>query len=257
MESPRNAKASLKTLTLAVIPCRIGSTRLARKPLLRDTGKFLFQHVYERCLEARTLDHVVVATDSDEIEAAARSFGAEVTMTSKDHPSGSDRVLEVARAFEFADVIVNVQGDEPEISPHALERLVDAVRSSQYPVATLAAPLAPEDDPNDPAIVKVVCSGSRAALLFTRAAVPFDRTLGSVAREAVRRHVGVYAYRRETLLRFGSLPVGHLERLESLEQLRLLENDIGIQVIEIDRAPEGIDTRADYERFVQRSRRGV
>ena len=240
---------------VAVIPARWASTRFPGKPLAKETGKFLVQHVYERVARAAGVDRVIVATDDQRIGEAVASFNGEWVLTLPDHPSGTDRVAEVARHLN-CDVVVNVQGDEPEIEPQAIETLVSVLGDGPHPMATLACSFAAlrrqgiTADPADPHCVKVVCSGGRA-LYFSRSVVPFVR---HTDREfyGPHLHLGVYAYRREFLLKLAALAPTPLERLEGLEQLRVLEHGFTIGVGIVERAAVGIDTPADYAAFVKR-----
>jgi len=236
---------------LAVIPARLDSTRLPRKALLRETGRYLFEHVAERASRARSLDAVVLATDAEEIVRAARSVGVEARLTSPAHPSGTDRVGEVAQAYPGARVVVNVQGDEPEVEPGDLDRLVEALEASGADAATLATPFRDGEDPGLPDAVKVVRAADGRALYFSRAPVPFLRGRGERL-----RHVGIYAFRREALEAFLALPPSPLEEAEGLEQLRWLEAGRRIEVVLTDSPARGIDTREDYDRFLARQRTG-
>lgn len=252
--------------TIAVIPARFGSTRFPGKPLACDTGKFLIQHVFERIQQARNVDRVLVATDDERIVAAVNSFGGEVCMTRNDHPSGTERVAEVVEGLGLADedLVLNVQGDEPDISVGALDRLVEAMGSgkSACPIGTLAAPFADDGptqgpgSPLDPNCVKVVMDAAGRALYFSRSAIPFDRAQSGAVDRPSRwlLHLGVYAFRVGTLrsITGGRLPRSRLEELESLEQLRWLEHGFGISVVIVERAFAGIDTPDDYTAFVRR-----
>ncbi len=245
---------------LAVIPARYGSTRLPAKPLLRDTGKFLIQHVYERVQAARRIDQVVVATDHEAIAEAVRIFGGQVQMTSPDCPSGTDRVAEVARNLPGPDdqIILNVQGDEPELEPDILDRLVQRLAGeTRCRMATLAAPFPPQVDPADPNRVKVVLNQRREALYFSRALIPYAREAPQPGRDpaACLLHLGVYAYRRAFLLEYSGWEATRLERLEKLEQLRALEHGEPIAVEIVQQALQGVDTPEDYRAFVQRAAR--
>src|SRR5262245_17478182 len=233
--------------TIAVIPARLASTRLPRKPLLKETGKYLIQHVYEAVVRASGLDAAVVATDSPEIVEAAASFGARAEMTRADHASGTDRMAEVIARIPEAEVAVNVQGDEPEVRPSDVELLLSTLRDSGSDAATLAAPC-PPDRLHDASTVKVVVDRRGRALYFSRSPIPYPRFPSPLA--PVLQHVGMYAFRRRALEDFASLPPTPLERTEGLEQLRLLEHGRTIAVATMDRAPVGVDTQADYERFV-------
>jgi 3-deoxy-manno-octulosonate cytidylyltransferase (CMP-KDO synthetase) len=242
---------------IAIIPARYGSTRFPGKPLRRDTGKYLIQHVYEQVRQARLIDRCLVATDDERIAAAVRSFGGEAVMTRADHPSGTDRIAEVVGGLRpgEADLVVNVQGDEPEIEPAALERLVERLAADEdCPVATLACPLAGEAAAADPNCVKVVRNLQGRALYFSRSLIPYprDRQPGGPVSASWLLHVGVYAYRRAFLLECASWAPTSLEAVEKLEQLRILEHGYPIAVELIERAAVGIDTPADYAAFVQR-----
>lgn len=232
---------------LGVIPARLASTRLARKPLHVIAGRPLLEWVWRGVRDHGIFDAVVVATDSPEVEAAARAFGAAVVLTRADHPSGTDRVAEVARREEWRGfpVIVNVQGDEPFVRADHLQSAIDLVRSG-WDVGTVATPVASEAEWRAPAVVKVVRGDDGGALCFTRAAVPHPRDAApDFASGAYLRHVGVYAYSRDALLRWVSLPEGALERIEKLEQLRALAAGLRIGVAVGEPAGGGVDTPAD------------
>jgi len=239
--------------TAIVIPARYASTRLPGKPLLRQTGKYLVQHVYERACLAQAAERVVVATDDPRIVAAVESFGGNVVLTRRDHPSGTDRVAEVARHLD-ADVIVNLQGDEPQTDPGALDLLASLIeRDHDADVATLAAPITSEEQWQNPNCVKVVCDAAGRALYFSRAPIPFvrDGRPDFGARPPVfLQHLGLYAYRRPFLLALASLPPEPLEQLEKLEQLRVLALGRRIHVGVVRHGATGVDTRDDYDRFV-------
>jgi 3-deoxy-manno-octulosonate cytidylyltransferase (CMP-KDO synthetase) len=246
---------------VAIIPARLASERLPRKMLLDATGLPLCVHTARNVRASNAFARVVLAVDSEETLAAAARHAVEARMTRVDHPSGSDRVNECFRALrnegERADVVVNVQGDEPDLDGADLLRLVSAFRERDVEMATLAAVL--DDDAlfQSPSVVKVVCDARGDALYFSRAPIP-ARGHGStnVARNAsiARRHVGVYAFRPAALERFCALPRGVLEARESLEQLRWLESGGRLRVLPASRAPRGIDTREDYDEFVARTR---
>lgn len=240
---------------LVVIPARLAATRLPRKPLLRDTGKYLVEHVWERAREIPSATTVLVATDSEEIAAAVRSFGGEAVMTSPDCASGTDRVAEAA-AGRDEDLVVNLQGDEPELEPGDVERLIAAMRADpSLPLGTIAVP-AVADDLGRPSVVKVVRDRAGRALYFSRAAIPHVRDPGDASSTGERapalRHVGIYAFRRRALAEFAALAPTPLERTEKLEQLRALENGWAVHVVLGRRAPPGIDTPEDYEAFRRR-----
>jgi 3-deoxy-manno-octulosonate cytidylyltransferase (CMP-KDO synthetase) len=241
--------------TAIIIPARYASRRLPAKPLLRETGKYLIQHVYERACEANAA-HVVVATDDQRIFDAVQSFGGAVVMTRDDHPSGTDRVAEVAAQLD-ADIIVNLQGDEPLIEPATLDlvaRLLEDDREAM--MATLAVPITSLDQWRDPNCVKVVCDKAGRALFFSRSPIPFVRDgEPDFASGRFLQHLGLYAYRREFLLRLAQLPPEPLELTEKLEQLRVLALGYRIQVGVVPHAHRGVDTPADYQRFVEHFRR--
>jgi len=242
---------------IAIIPARFGSSRLPGKPLLRETGKFLIQHVCEQVSRARQISEAIVATDDQRILEAVHSFGGRAVMTRSDHASGTDRVAEVATGLD-ADIIVNVQGDEPELEPSAIDRLVAMMASErELEIATLACPFAAGADPTDPGAVKVVVNRRGRALYFSRSLIPYSREGGGRVDDATRwlLHLGIYAYRRATLLELARLPRSLLEEMEKLEQLRFLENGYEIGVQKVERAAIGIDTPEDYAAFVRRQSR--
>jgi 3-deoxy-manno-octulosonate cytidylyltransferase (CMP-KDO synthetase) len=233
---------------LGVIPARLASTRLPRKPLHPIAGRPLVEWVWRRVRELGIFDAVVVATDSPEVERTARAFGASVVLTRAEHPSGTDRVAEVARREEWRGwpVIVNVQGDEPFVRADHLRAAVELVRDGGWDVGTVAAPITSEAEWREPTVVKVVRGDDGRALFFTRAPVPFPRDAEpDFAGGAYLRHVGVYAYTRDALLRWVALPEGALERIERLEQLRALAAGLRIGVAVGEPAEGGVDTPAD------------
>lgn len=235
---------------VAVIPARWQSSRLPGKPLLAETGKPLIQHVWEQVCRAKCFERVLVATDDDRILATCKDFGADVVMTRGDHPSGTDRMAEVAGSVPH-EILVNVQGDEPEIDPGDLERLVTRLREHGDDLATMARRLSPEETDlvADPNAVKVVCNDHGRALYFSRSTIPHG---GDPV--GVWLHLGVYAWRRDTLLRFAATPPGRLELRERLEQLRALSMGLSVGVIASENDGLGIDTPEDYARFVKKQR---
>lgn len=246
---------------VAVIPARFASTRLPGKPLLSDTGRPLIQHVVEAARRAKSFQRVIVATDDTRIAQAVTGFGGEAMMTRADHATGTDRVAEVAAHLATADVILNLQGDEPEISGETLDQAVALlVNDREAPMATLATPIRDEAIYRDPACVKVVCSHRNRALYFSRSSIPHyrdglppsDRYAGSESGPIAHLHLGLYAYRREFLLNLRSLPASRLEAAEKLEQLRVLEAGFPIAIGIVDEPSIGIDTPDDYRRFVER-----
>ena len=233
-----------------VIPARYASSRLPGKPLLDIAGKPMLQHVYERASESAATD-VIVATDDGRVAECARGFGAIVCETSSDHPSGTDRLAEVARMLGFADdaVIVNVQGDEPLIPPANINQVADnLVARQEADMATLSEPLTEPAQLDDPNLVKVVTNALGFALYFSRACIPWPRD-GLRSTEGLsgwRRHVGIYAYRAGFLQTFVAWPACELERIESLEQLRALWHGAGVHVEEArETSGPGIDTEED------------
>jgi 3-deoxy-manno-octulosonate cytidylyltransferase (CMP-KDO synthetase) len=242
-----------------VIPARFASSRLPGKPLLRDTGKYLIEHVYERACAAACAAEVVVATDDERIRAAVESFGGRVAMTRADHPSGTDRVAEVAAGL-VVDVVVNLQGDEPLIDPASLDQLAGLLeRDPGSDMATLAVPITDRETYLSPSVVKVVCDDRGRALYFSRSPVPMvrDGEPDFAARPGrFFQHLGLYAYRRAFLLQLAATPPHPLEEAEKLEQLRVLGTGGTIQVGVAAHAHRGVDTPADYAAFVDAYRTG-
>jgi 3-deoxy-manno-octulosonate cytidylyltransferase (CMP-KDO synthetase) len=241
-----------------IIPARLQSSRLPEKLLLNETGRPLIQYVWETAIRCPILDEVIVATDSHEIAAVVKAFGGRAEMTG-DHPSGSDRIAEIAaRCCPDADIIVNLQGDEPELEPSTIQSLVDAIVNSNAEMATVAAPITDANVVNSPDCVKVVISDHGNALYFSRSVIPFcrDHSVQSVLTEPSRSpwllHVGLYAYQRDFLLKLTQMPPSSLEQLEKLEQLRALQAGATIAVAVTEAAAVGIDTPEDYAAFVCR-----
>lgn len=242
----------------AIIPARLQSTRLPRKLLLSETGKPLIQYAWETANRASSLQGVRVAADDAELVAAVEAFGGVCDLTGE-HPSGTDRIAEVVRReLPDADIIVNLQGDEPELDPASIDRLVDEmVRNPDAEMATLATPIRSWETLQSPSCVKVVRAADGRALYFSRSPIPHVRdvdpqTLVASADSPWLLHVGIYAYRRNFLLSLTQKPVSRLESLEKLEQLRALEAGARLQVAIVDHHTVGIDTPDDYARFVQR-----
>lgn len=238
--------------TAIIIPARYASSRLPGKPLLKATGKYLVQHVYENACRSRA-DLVVVATDDERIRDAVRSFGGQVAMTRPDHPSGTDRVAEVAQTLDV-DVVVNLQGDEPQVDPATLDLLPRLLADDpECPMATLGTPLTSIEQWRDPNCVKLVRDRRGRALYFSRSPIPFVRDgVPELApgQEMFLQHLGLYAYRRAFLLELAQMPPEPLEETEKLEQLRVLARGFKIAVGVVHHAARGVDTPADYERFV-------
>ncbi len=291
-----------KPKIIVCIPARYGSTRFPAKVLAKDTGKFLIQHVYEQAKLAKLPDRVIIAADDKRIAEAAKSFGAECIMTNPDCPSGTDRIAEVIKKLEDGgqraedrknkklsatryplsadDVVVNLQGDEPEIDPANIDTvaklLVDNPKSS---MATLVADFENREQIADPNVVKVVVASSveriadskklpatryplsancGKAIYFSRSVIPYDREKGGAGEiKGYLRHIGIYAYRKDFLLKITKLPQTPLEKLEKLEQLRAIENGYDILVAKVKHTCAGIDTPEQYAEFVKRySHRG-
>ncbi|MGH7719952.1 MAG: 3-deoxy-manno-octulosonate cytidylyltransferase [Gemmatimonadaceae bacterium] len=238
--------------TLVVIPARLGATRLPRKPLRLLGGVPLVLRVWERVAALGVADRCVIATDSQDVAEVAAAAGAEAVLTAARHPSGTDRVAEVAamRAFHEHEVIVNVQGDEPFVPDAAVLGATSLVRDGRFPLGTACA-AASADALRSPNVVKVVCAEDGRAMYFSRAPIPFlrDGAEASLLRSTARQHIGVYAYTRDALARWVALPQHPLERIERLEQLRPLAAGLAMGAAEIDgAAPLGIDTEDDLAR---------
>jgi 3-deoxy-manno-octulosonate cytidylyltransferase (CMP-KDO synthetase) len=251
---------------LAIVPARLGSSRLARKMLLEAHGLPLFAHTVRNAAASGAFARVLLATDAPEILERARALEIEALLTRADHPSGTERVHEAWRALqsagERADVLVNVQGDEPELERRDLVALVAAFADPAVRVATLAAPLSEPELIGSPHVVKVVCDRRGDALYFSRAPIPASGHAGPDSARGShktihRRHVGVYAFAPAALEQFCALPRGEYEMRENLEQLRWLEAGEKLRVVAATRAPAGIDTPLDFERFAQRLREGT
>ena len=229
---------------MGAIPARYGSTRLPGKPLLSIAGRPMIEHVYTRVARARGLARVVVLTDDERIARAVAAFGGEWEMTPEDCASGTDRIAWAARQWDAAAVI-NIQGDEPLIDPEAITRIAEHLAAHPGdPVVTLATP-AEADEMGNPNAVKVVLARDGSALYFSRSPIPYPRQEGAAA---PLKHLGIYGYQRDALLRLAGLAPTPLERSESLEQLRALENGIPIRVLVIERGSFGVDTAEDLER---------
>jgi len=239
---------------LGVIPARYASSRFPGKALVPIGSKSMLQHVYERVSLARYLTNVIIATDDQRIFDEARRFGALVRMTRSDHPSGTDRVAEVASA-EAAELIVNVQGDEPLIDPAAIDAAVlPLVEEPSIPMGTLKKRIEVPGEIDDPNVVKVVTDRFENAIYFSRSTIPYqrDKTNRKGDRDVVHyKHIGLYVYRRDFLLRYPELPVGPLEKAERLEQLRALENGHKIRVVETEYESIGVDTPEDLEKVTK------
>ncbi len=235
--------------TAIIIPARYGSSRLEGKPLLKVTGKPVIQWVYEKALQAKLADMIIVATDDDRIYNAVKAFGGEVEMTSKKHKCGSDRIREVVDRHHEISFIVNLQGDEPLIKPSAIDAVARNVQEDEKAdISTLIRVLKEENEINNPNLVKCVIDKNNYALYFSRSKIPFERNpiCGNFY-----GHLGIYGYKREALIKMTSLEQTQLEKTESLEQLRALENGMKIKTSVVDFVPVGIDTADDLEKFRQ------
>jgi len=235
---------------IGVIPARYGSTRFPGKPLAMIAGQPLIQRVVERCQQAKSLSDVIVATDDERIYEVARHF-CRVEMTASDHPSGSDRIAEVATRHS-CDAVVNIQGDEPLIDPAVIDAVAGALANAE--MSTAASPIRSADEYGSPNVVKVVVSAAGLALYFSRRTIPYLREAAAASPDEqlaafpFLKHLGIYGYRRATLLRLVKFPVSPLERAEKLEQLRALENGIPIAVVRVDYDSVGVDVPADVVR---------
>lgn len=244
-------------IVCGVIPARLESSRLPEKLLLSETGQTLIQHTWEAAAQSERLDRLIVATDSLEIMEAVHGFGGKACLTGE-HPSGTDRIAEVAEKELFdADILVNIQGDEPELAPEFIDQLIELlVDTPAAEMATLATPIRNLEQLQDSSCTKVVCRPDGSALYFSRLPIPFTR---DVAPESLLPdespwllHLGLYAYRRPFLLELTQVPPTPLEQLEKLEQLRALETGANIQVGIVAHPTVGIDTPEDYAHFVAR-----
>ncbi|HYE30078.1 MAG TPA: 3-deoxy-manno-octulosonate cytidylyltransferase [Methylomirabilota bacterium] len=235
---------------IGVIPARYASTRFPGKPLFPIAGKPLVQHVVERCRLARSLSDVVVATDDERIRAAVAPF-CRVEMTREDHPSGTDRIAEVAQRLQ-CNAVVNIQGDEPLIDPAVVDSVANALQTTE--MSTAARPISNPEELNNPNVVKVVVNLAGQALFFSRRTIPYLRDAASSSAEEqlavfpFLKHLGIYGYRRDTLLKIVQWPVSALEKAERLEQLRALEHGVAIAVIQTTHDSVGVDAPEDVAR---------
>lgn len=240
------------------IPARYDSTRFPGKVLAQETGKYLVQHTYEQACKARLPERIIIAADDERIVAAAQTFGAECVLTSASHQSGTDRIAEAVAALD-TDIVINVQGDEPDIDPAHIDELAELlVNHPDAPMATLATPLRQTKQITDPNIVKAIVDTKGKAIYFSRCPIPYDRgNAGLGPADQYLRHIGIYAYRKDFLLKLTALPQTPLEKLEKLEQLRVIENGYTILVGIVNDTSEGIDTPEQYAAFVGRYRKHV
>ncbi|MGD0908912.1 MAG: 3-deoxy-manno-octulosonate cytidylyltransferase [Candidatus Acidiferrales bacterium] len=238
-------------MAIVVIPARYAATRLPGKPLVFLGGKPMIERVWERTRRAKKVSRVIIATDDQRIIQAAAAFGGEAVLTRSEHRSGTERVAEVAATMHSVEneIFVNVQGDEPLIEPEAIDTLIDAIESEEgVLVATLMVPIAKPADIMDPNIVKVVLDFDGNALYFSRAPIPWVRDRNAPVHAQHMKHLGLYAFRRAALLDFPTLPLGDLERIEQLEQLRWMENGYKIRVAETAHDSVSVDVPEDVER---------
>lgn len=236
-----------------IIPARFASTRFPGKILASETGRPLVQHVVDQVRKCRRVQEIIVAADDQRIADALKPFGTTCVMTSPRHPSGTDRIAEVARKLND-DIIVNVQGDEPEIEPQIVDALIARLAESTEDMATAATPFPAGASPADPNLVKVAVSLEGRAMYFSRWPIPHHRDAATSPAPAYYLHLGIYAYRRDFLVEYAAWPPTPCEQAEKLEQLRALEHGRSIYVSKVDRATHGIDTPEQYAEFVKRCR---
>ena len=252
-------KLRVRLTSQIVIPARLASTRLPQKLLLRETGKSLIQHTYEAAKSAARPTGICVAADHADIFNEVRAFGGQVEMTDPAAPSGTDRVAEVARRMTDVDIIVNVQGDEPEIAGSSIDLAIRLLEENPSAVmSTLATPIRHQRQLKDPACVKVVFDHQGRAIYFSRSVIPYPRHWDPALLKSnpptFYQHVGLYAYRRDFLLQLATMPPSPLEQIEKLEQLRVLQAGHSILVGVVDEPTFGIDTPDDYRAFVEKQR---
>ncbi|MCK9453186.1 MAG: 3-deoxy-manno-octulosonate cytidylyltransferase [Bacteroidales bacterium] len=239
---------------LAIIPARYGSTRFPGKPLADIMGKPMIQRVYEQVQKTKKIDHSVVATDDERIFQAVIAFGGNAVMTSEKHPSGTDRCFEaLQKTTGKFDALINIQGDEPFIDPEQIDQLAELITQKQVDIATLISPITDESLLFDSNVVKVVISKTGKALYFSRQTIPFNRNISKelwLTEHAYFRHLGIYAYKAEVLETLTKLVPSGLEKTESLEQLRWLENDLYIQAGITEKESFSIDTIDDLKKII-------
>ncbi len=245
----------VKVKIVACIPARYGSTRFPAKVLAKKTGKFLIQHTYERACLAKLPREIIIAADDRRIAEAAKSFGGRCIMTSRSCRSGTDRIAQAVAKLR-CDIVVNIQADEPEIEPGSIDKVAKLLVENRWAaMATLAAPFETEKQIADPNIVKVIIDKKGRAIYFSRSVIPYDREKSGIGNvKQYLRHLGIYAYRKDFLLKITKLPASRLEKIEKLEQLRAIENGFAILVGKVKRTCDGIDTRQQYAEFVKQYR---
>ena len=241
-----------------IIPARLDSSRLPKKVLLDLKGKTVIQRVYEQCLKVKNVDGVYIATDSIEIKEVCETFTDKVIITKSTHQSGTDRIGEAVSAID-CDIVINVQGDEPFIEPSLIEALVNSFSNSDISMSSAMSKINNIKDLQNTNVVKVVTDLHNNALFFSRSLIPFPRDVKeiSIAKEVLEkgqffRHIGIYGYRKDFLLKFVNMEQSYLEKVEKLEQLRALENGFKIKMIEANSSLIGIDTREDYEEALKK-----
>ncbi len=241
----KKAKSKKELTVIGVIPARYSSTRLPAKALAMIGGKPMIQYVYERCLKSKLLNEVLVATDDKRIFDAVINFGGNVVMTSKSHKSGTDRIGEAVRKIR-CDIVVNIQGDEPMIDPRNIDKAIEPlIRDKNINVSTLCFRISDKKEINNPNVVKVVFDNNNFALYFSRSTIPFNRDKSNTGQY---KHIGLYVYRKDYLLKFIKLKPSRLELAEKLEQLRILESGEKINVIETKMDSHSVDTPSDLKR---------
>lgn len=240
---------------LVCIPARYSSVRFPGKVLAKDTGKFLIQHTWEQACRASLPERVIIAADDQRIADAAKTFGAECILTSADHKSGTDRIAEAVADIDV-DIVINLQADEPEFEPADIDYLAMLLTDNpDCPMATLAADFKDSGQIANPNIVKVITDCNNRAIYFSRSVIPYDREKGGVGESGrYLRHLGIYAYRKDFLLKITNLPQSPLEKCEKLEQLRAIENGFAIIVGKVKHTCDGIDTPEQYTEFVKRKK---
>ena len=232
--------------TAIIIPARYSSTRLPGKPLLIVNNKPIIQYVYEAAMKVKNVDSVIVATDDERILNTVKAFGGNAEITSENCQSGSDRISEVASRHKEFDNIINLQGDEPQITPDVIEKVIEALSNNETDISTLVRKIEDEEQINNPNCVKCVFDNNFNALYFSRCPIPYERNKNKSSYYA---HIGIYGYKKESLIKMTKLNQTNLELQESLEQLRALQNGMKIKVAIVDLNPVGIDTIEDYNNF--------
>ena len=233
-----------------IIPARYASTRLEGKPLLRANGKTIIQWVYEKAKLSKLASDVIVATDDKRIFDEVENFGGKACMTSTEHKCGSDRLVEVLNKYENIKIAVNVQGDEPMIEPTSIDKAIETlINDNNADISTLIRKIEDEEEINNPNTVKAVKDNFGYAMYFSRSPLPYERNKNQASAFA---HIGLYVYRRDALLKMSKLPQSDLEKAESLEQLRALQNGMKIKTAIVNYKPVGIDTKEDFEEFLKK-----